>query len=79
MEEDCISPRSTSLYLASAHIAEVNFSLEEDLTKPSLSPVLPQSVWESPGGKMGRSSRLDSQEVAMAGMMQGGGLESGAE
>ena len=32
MEEDCISPGSTTLYLASAHMAEVNFSLEEDLT-----------------------------------------------
>ena len=31
MEEDYISPRSTDLYLASAKLAEVNFSFEEDL------------------------------------------------
>lgn len=31
MEEDCISPRSTALYLASAQLAEVSSSFEEDL------------------------------------------------
>ena len=38
MEEDCVSPRSTALYLASFHIAEVNFSFEEDLASLLCSP-----------------------------------------
>lgn len=72
MEEDCVSPRSTALYLTSFHIAEVNFSFEEDLASLlchqfclKVSENLQVIKWEEV------VSRLDSQEVAMAGMMQG--------
>lgn len=53
IEEDCVSPRRTALYLASAHIAKVDFSFEEDLTSllyhqlcPKVSKYLQVIKWE---------------------------------